>query len=465
MATSAHHSDTIIQKIVQVAYSIEYQTLSPAAVRLAKQLLLDTLACAYGALDSDVSRSVLRAADYYSAAPEASIIGSRKKVSAPAAALVNGALIRYLDYNDYYFGRDPAHPSGAIAVALALGDSQRRSGPEILTALAAAYEVHLRLCDFAGEPSLWARGWHHSTNAQFGSTIAACRLNRLTAQQAAHALAISCSHQNTLANLQSGSISMIKATAEAWAAKSAIEASWLALCGITGPLEVIEGRHGWSSTIAGNINTAGLTSPLSGDTPLRLMDACLKPYPMVATALASVYAAIQLAHKAKPDPEDILNVEVGLPRFALESPSAHPGRRYPVNTESAQHSFYFGVAVGLSRGRCTDLEFSEHSLRDTATQNLLSKISLVHASQFDNDWPGSAGGYVQVDMKNGESHRVECPHPPGNPLNPIDLTQTQEKFLYYASRRLGSAKANELAEEILSIEDCTDLRDVSRLFS
>src|SRR5262249_23743273 len=150
--------------------------------------------------------------------------------------------------------RDPAHPSGNLAVALAVGEHRRVSGKELLASLVAAYEIHLRLAEAAGAPALWKRGWHHGTNAQFSSAALAARLLQDDPLVTAHAMAISGSHHNTLAQLQSGEISMIKASAEAWVAKGGVESALLATHGLTGPLELIEGKHGWADTVAGEVD-------------------------------------------------------------------------------------------------------------------------------------------------------------------------------------------------------------------
>ena len=46
----------------------------------------------------------------------------RENLSA-ARHLVNGSLLRYLDSNDYYFARDPAHPSTNLR-SLAVGERE-----------------------------------------------------------------------------------------------------------------------------------------------------------------------------------------------------------------------------------------------------------------------------------------------------------------------------------------------------
>ena len=178
MQNGSNQSDkpAVLEALAALVHSVRFEDLPVEVVAAAKERVLDTLGCAFGAHASDVAEAVRRMAADCGGAPQATLIGTGKKTSAPLATLVNGSLLRYLDSNDYYFSRDPAHPSGNLAVALAVGEREHRTGRDLIAALVAAYEVHLRLCDVAGEPSLWRRGWHHSTNAQFSSAAIASRL-------------------------------------------------------------------------------------------------------------------------------------------------------------------------------------------------------------------------------------------------------------------------------------------------
>src|ERR1700754_198891 len=208
----------VLERLGALMHSVRFEDLPADVISDTKARVLDTLGCAFGALNSDVGQAVRRMAADCGGTPQSTLIGTGEKTSAPLATLVNGSLLRYLDSNDYYFSRDPAHPSGNLAAALAVSEREHRSGRDLIAALVAAYEIHLRLCDFAGEPSLWRRGWHHGTNAQFSTAATAARLSGDDALRTAHAMAIAGSHQNTLAHLQGGAISLIKGAAEGWVA-------------------------------------------------------------------------------------------------------------------------------------------------------------------------------------------------------------------------------------------------------
>jgi 2-methylcitrate dehydratase len=454
---------SVLERLAVVVHSVHFDSLSGEVVSAAKARVLDTLGCAYGALDSDVGHAARRMAADCGGAPQATLIGTGEQTSAPLATLVNGSLLRYLDSNDYYFSRDPAHPSGNLAVALAVGEREHRSGRDLIAALVAAYEVHLRLCDFAGEPSLWKRGWHHGTNAQFSSAAIAARLLGLDPARTAHAMAISASHQNTLAQLQSGAVSMIKGTAEGWVAKAGVEAALLARHGVTGPLALMEGGAGWASCVAGKVDFEALCAPLDGR--FRLLQTSIKPYPSVATAVAPIRAAIELHRAGLPATGEIERMVVRLPAFALGTPSADAGRRHPAHIESAQHSFYYCAAIALLDGACGDAQFTPGRLAAADVRALLDKVELEEDAELNALWPSSAGGAVELHLRNGSVLCHRCLYPPGSPHFALTEDELGAKFHGYADAVLGRAGAVHLRKAVNDLDACDDLRELAQLFA
>ena len=454
---------SVLERLATLVHAVRFEDLPAAVVSDTKARVLDTLGCAFGALNSDVGVAVRRMAADCGGSSQSTLIGTAEKTSAPLATLVNGSLLRYLDSNDYYFARDPAHPSGNIAAALAVGEREGRSGRDLIAALVAAYEVHLRLCDFAGEPSLWRRGWHHGTNAQFSSAAVASRLAGDDPRRTAHAMAIAGSHQNTLAQLQSGAISMIKGTAEGWVAKAGVEAALLAHHGVTGPLALMEGKAGWAETVAGAVDFESLCAPLNGR--YRLTDTCIKPYPAVATAVAPVRAAIELHRSGLPPLDEIERMTVLLPAFALGSPSAHAGRRCPAQIESAQHSFYYCAAIALLDGACGEAQFTAAAIGSARVRDLLAKVELREDPEFTALWPGSAGGAVELHLRNGTTLSHRCPYPPGHPRLPLTEEELAAKFHEYTDPVLGHAGALALRKAVLDLDACADISELTHMLA
>ncbi len=296
---------------------------------------------------------------------------------------------------------------------------------------------------------MWKRGWHHGTNAQFSSAAMAARLSGDDATVTAHAMAIAGSHQNTLAQLQSGAISMIKGTAEGWIAKAGVEAALLAHHGVTGPLELMEGAAGWAACVAGKVDFDALCAPLDGR--YRLLETSIKPYPAVATAMAPIRAAIELHRGGLPPLEQIERLVVLLPAFALNTPSAQAGRRYPPHIESAQHSFYYCATIALLDGACGEAQFAAAKLASPQVRDLLAKVELKEDAEFTALWPRSAGGAVELHMRDGMTRSHRCPYPPGSP----QLAVTEEEL---------AAKFHEYADPVLRFEGGLALRNAVRGF-
>jgi 2-methylcitrate dehydratase len=450
-------SSTALEQLAQLASGVSYQQLPEKVIEKTKDLLIDTVACAYGAFNSNLRERLVELIDSIGGHSQSALIGVGESSSAPLATLFNGSLIRYLDCNDYYFGTDPGHPSGNFAVGLAVGQREQVSGQVFITAMVMAYEIHMRLCNYAGEPSLWKRGWHHSTNVAFSSAALAARLSNQSASEMAHAMAIAATHQNTLAQLQNGGVANMKATAEAWVAKAGVEAALLAKAGITGPLDLLEGSAGWISTVAQACLLDGLLSPVER---YLILESNFKPYPAVATTMSAIACAIDFHQTEQIDSDHIEKIVIRLPSFVLGTPAAGEDRRYPKNLEAAQHSLYYCVAIALHDGACQTAQFTGDKLFSPRIQSLLSKVKLIEDPALTQGWP-AAGGGIDIETKEGQIIVKTMTHPPGHPCNPISKTQLEEKFHAYVDPILGQDRAQLLLMRLRSIENCHNLNALS----
>ncbi|WP_158746911.1 MmgE/PrpD family protein, partial [Acidisphaera sp. L21] len=318
----------------------------------------------------------------------------------------------------------------------------------------AAYEIHLRLAEAAGEPSLWKRGWHHSCNLAYSAAALASYLLGSDATRTAHAIGIAATHLNTLAQLQSGGIGMIKATAEAWVAKGSIEAALLAHHGLTGPDSIMEGKAGWANSVAGAVDLTILTAPVE---QWRLMRTSIKPYAAVATAMAPVQAAIDLHRDEHVRADAIAAVTVQLPAFALGTPSADPDRRYPATRGSADHSFIYCTAVALMFGRCMEAEFADAVRTAPELRELLAKVELVEDPALSRRWPDAAGGGVEVVLNDGRHLSRRYVAPPGHPTNMPDFDAATGKFMSLAAPVIGDTKATEVVRHVCNLDDAKTL--------
>ncbi|MBI4530380.1 MAG: MmgE/PrpD family protein, partial [Candidatus Latescibacteria bacterium] len=211
--------DTITDFLGHYAVTLSYDDLPQEVIHEVKRRVLDALGCAVGAFDGDPGRIARGVASSIRATPGATILGTKKTSSPDLAAFANGTLIRYLDYNDTYLSREPAHPSDNIAPALAVAEAEGVGGKTLITAIVIGYEVQCRLCDAA---SIRSRGWDHVTYGAFSTALVAAKLMGLSEEEIHHALGLSGTPNIALRQTRAGELSMWKGCAFANASRNGV---------------------------------------------------------------------------------------------------------------------------------------------------------------------------------------------------------------------------------------------------
>jgi 2-methylcitrate dehydratase len=212
---------TLAHQVAQRALALRFEELSPQTVHEAKRRILDSLGTALGAWNSRPGRVTRDAAAAARTVQGASILGSRQRTLPELAAFANGTLVRYLDFNDTYLSKEPAHPSDNIPAAWAVGQVAGAEPREIITAIVLGYELQCRLCDAA---SLRAHGWDHVCYGAFSTALLASRLWGLSVEQTAHALGLAGVCNFATRQTRTGQISDWKACAFA---KAPVACGWL----------------------------------------------------------------------------------------------------------------------------------------------------------------------------------------------------------------------------------------------
>src|SRR4029079_12295418 len=176
------------------------------------------------------------------------------------AAFYNGALVRYLDFNDAYLAPgESCHPSDNLAPVLAAGDYANCSGRDFMAALAVAYQVQCRLSDVA---PVRARGFDHTVQGAYAVASGVSKILGLDRSQTANAIAISGTAFIALRVTRTGKLSHWKGLAYPNLAACCTPATLLARHGITGPPEVIEGEKGLMDAITGYFQISWLGQDL-----------------------------------------------------------------------------------------------------------------------------------------------------------------------------------------------------------
>ena len=462
-------TSTLAQRLAEYATALRFEDLPESAVYEAKRRVIDSLGCALGAYDAEPCLVARKVASGFSAERGGVLWGTRHVAPPDWAAFANGCLVRYLDYNDTYLSKEPAHPSDNIPAALAVAQAQGVGGAELITAIVLAYEVQCRLCDAT---SLRAIGWDHVTYGAFSTALAAARLMRVGTERTRHAVGIAGVTAAALRQSRVGELSHWKGCAFANAARHGVFAAFLAGQGMTGPSPIFEGQMGFEKLVSGPLPIAG---PFGEDSPVSHVPAdgfmitktSIKCWPVEYHAQSAVEAALSLRLKA-PHIADIESVLVESHDAAVDIIGSEPEKWRPASRETADHSLPYIVAAALADGEITHRQFEPERFGDSSLLNLVQRVEVKRHRELSNLYPHAVGNVITVRLRSGEALSRRVDHACGNVHNPMSDEQVETKFHNQADPVLGRERASALLswcwdlDKAADLDAFTDLMEVRR---
>ncbi len=443
---------TLAQRLADFAAGLRFEALPAPVVHEVKRRIIDSVGCAFGAWDAEPCAIARRTAGRFPTERGATMLGTSLRVSPDWAAFANGCLVRYLDFNDTYLSKEPAHPSDNIAAALAVAETEGASGRELITAVALAYEIQCRLCDAA---SLRARGWDHVTYVAFSSTLAAAHLMRLDAARMEQAVNIAGVSSGSLRQSRIGELSHWKACTVAHAARRGVFAALLAREGMSGPAPIFEGGFGFEKLVAGQ--------PLALDVEdwrdFMILRTSIKFWPAEYHSQSAIAAALKLRTQID-DPAQIESVLVRSHDAAVEIIGGSPAQWRPTSRETADHSLPYIVAVALADGEVTERQFARERFTDAALLALVQRVKVERDPELSAQYPGRVGNIVSVHLRDGRLLTERVDDPPGHSRAPLSDAEVEAKFRTLAGPRLGAERAAELLHGIWRLDTMESVRDL-----
>jgi len=447
----------IADRFADYTRSLSYTRLPTAAVHEVKRRVLDSMGCAFGAWNAPPCRIARRLAQSVNVANGATLWGTKHKTLPDLAAFANGSLVRYLDFNDTYLSKEPAHPSDNLAAVLAAGETAHASGKQVIEALALAYEVQCRLCDAA---ALRPRGWDHVTYGPFSSALASAKVLNLSRAQTVQAVNLAGVANVALRQTRVGDLSMWKACAFSNATRNGLFAAMLAQQGMTGPSPIFEGEKGFMKLVSGPLDLPLFGGEKGGH--FMILDTYIKHFPVeyhAQTAVASALVVREELIKAegRQGLAGITEVEIGSYDVAIEIIGRDPEKWHPRTRETADHSFPYAVAVALLDGTVTLQSFGPKRLNDAALQALMQKVRVVEQEEFKGWYPQAMPTRVSVRTAMGKEYVKQVDFPLGHPRNPMSDREVEEKFRALAAGKLDRAQAGKVIDLVWKLDRLKDI--------
>jgi 2-methylcitrate dehydratase PrpD len=424
-------------RLARYAAALRYQDLPAEIVERAKECIADTVAAIICGAALPWSRIVIGYAERTGPGGKSRILGTnRPAVTAPAAALANGALAHAFELDSLTRPGAGVHPGATLLPpALALAQQQGLGGKALIAAFVAGCEVMVRIGRATGHTNE-QRGFHAPGNTgPFGGAIAGGHLLGLDAEAMANALGIAGSLACGLLEFaRAGRGGMVKRLHLGRASEGGVLAASLAHDGFTAPDTVLEGPFGFLAVFCREWDLSQLTHGLGEHWATTSI--ALKRYPCHINAHAAVKALSQL------------QAEHGFAAAEVESVAISGSERMatlhnipePADLMMAQYSVPFCAALALYRDPRNPESFADGALDDPDIRALTHRVTVQAASH------GAGATTVTVDLKGGR--RFSATAADGT-LDPADLG---DKFARLTHAALGDRAAAALFERLQRLE-------------
>jgi 2-methylcitrate dehydratase len=432
--------------------------LSDGAREQLKIRILDALGCALGAVEGEPVRLVREQVEEFGGATLCTLVGGGR--TAPdRAALYNGALVRYLDFNDSYLAvGESCHPSDNLGAVVAASEYANGSGRDLLTALALAYQVQCRLSDVA---PVRAKGFDHVTQGAYAVAAGVSKALGLDVARTANALAISGTAFNALRVTRTGTLSHWKGLAYPNTAFGSTHAAFLAMRGVTGPPEVFEGNKGFIESVAGPFEIDWQQEDLE-----RVRRTIIKKYNAEVHSQSAVEGALELMAARGFAGADVARMQIDIFDVAYDIiGGGEEGDKRAVETkEEADHSLPYMVAVALLDGGLMPEQYEPDRIRGADVQRLLRNVIVRPSAEYSERFPEEMPCRLTITLHDGTTLVEEKRDYEGFHTNPMGWERVKAKFDRLGTPYAGDKLRDDIAEAVANLES-VQVRELTELLA
>jgi 2-methylcitrate dehydratase PrpD len=421
-----------------------------------KLLMLDSLGCAIYGANLPWNQILQKTLTQLDKTRSCTVWGTKRRLSAPHAALVNGTEVQGFELDDVH--RQAVLHVGAVVLPALFAVAETRkdlTGKDLITAAVAGYEIGPRVGLCMG-PEHISQGWHSgATLGVFSAGAGAARALQLDADKTVHALGIAGTQAAGLMAAQYGA--MVKRMHAGRAAQSGLYGALFANAGFTGITNVLESEYGgFCTTFSGSKDHFNLSELTAGLGQVwQTMEISLKFYSCVASNHTTLDAIRNLQARYHFTRDDVRRIVV----YASQATVEHVGWKYaPQGLTSAQLNLSYCVATYLLEGDCFVDQFTEEKVADPERLALAEKVEVKH----DPEITKKGGKFrhmvrVQVALKDGRMLEETVQTPRGSESNFATDEDVVAKFQKLAGHVLPQPKVEQIRDKMLGLESLENI--------
>ncbi len=335
---------------------------------------------------------------------------------------------------------------------LAVGESARRPGRDMLTALLAGYDLVARLAGgFTPRPLAHQNG----QVALVAAAAAGARLRGLDAagisrsMRIATTLVLTPSYTNAVAGATALNV------AGGMSGFAAALAPELALAGFEAEEDAVE--HAFSQLVGDGFQPDRLTDELGSTWHIMRnyfrLYACCNPIHPALDCLARILADMQ------PKPEDIASIDIATYRFAavMRNPD-------PPNFFASKYSLPHAAATMAKRGRINHASLDDGALDDPEIAALRHRVTVTEDPAMSALAPRLRPARVTVVLTDGRQDTRACESHRGDFQDPFAESELRDKFRELAGNALSSEGIRLVEQAVDNCENWDDAGALTALF-
>lgn len=409
--------DFIIQQITD--YVCDYKIESPLALETAYYDLLDSIACALMAHKFPACTKLLGPIVPGATLENgARVIGSDFTLDPVQAAFNNGALIRWLDFNDTFLAAEWGHPSDNLGAILSVCDYLNRCEGkkftihDVLIAMIKAHEIQGVM---ALENSFNRVGLDHVVLVKLASTAVAAQLLGCTREQINNAIShVFVDGQALRTYRHAPNTGSRKSWAAGDATARAVRLSLMARLGEMGYPSVLTAKTWGFYDVSFKSNPFVLERPLASYIMENILFKIAFPAEFHAQTAVECALALHPVVKNKLDEIDQIIVqtqEAGMRIISKKGPLHNPADR--------DHCLEYMIAIPLIHGELKAEHYEDAIAKNPMIDFLRSKMHVSENRQFSEDYldpeKRSIANSIQIIFKDGsKTDLIKIDYPIGH---------------------------------------------------
>jgi len=400
-------------------YILSERSESEEARSTAHYCLLDSLGCAFQALDFPACVQRLGpVVPGASMAGGARVPGTDFELDPVRAAFNLGVMIRWLDFNDTWLAAEWGHPSDNLGGIIALADYLHRSGQRSITVadvLGWSIKAHEVQGVLALENSFNRVGLDHVLLVRIASTVVAAGMLGATREQVINALSNAWLDGGALRTYRHAPNTGVR---KSWAAGDATSRGvWHALMAVNGEMGYPSGMtaEGWGFQ---DVLFKGKPVVLSQALGSYVMENILFKisFPAEFHSQTAVEAAIKLHPQVKDRLDDIETILLETHESAVRIIDKKGPLHNPADRD---HCLQYMVAIGLLKGDLIAEDYEDDVASDPRIDQLREQMIVVEEPAYTRSYlepsERSIANAMTVTFKDGsKTERVEILYPVGH---------------------------------------------------